>query len=125
MPCGSVVKNLPAMQEMQEVLVQSLDLESPLDKHVATHSAFFPGKSHGQRSLQVSSPWVTQLDTNDATEHTQHASYSVLDVMIDVGNGQESPVEFTLSSDLMVNNKINKQTVASKVIISAMEKSKT
>lgn len=73
----------------------------------------------------MSSPWVAQLDTNDATEHTQHTSYSVLDVMIDVGNGQESPVELTVFWDLMVNNKINKQTVASKVIISAMEKSQT
>ena len=32
---GSVVKNLPVMQEMQ---VQSLGWEDPLEKEVATHS---------------------------------------------------------------------------------------
>lgn len=53
-----------------------------------------------------------------------HTSYSVLDIMIDVGNGQKPPMEFTLFWDLMDNSKINKQTVASKVTISAMEKSK-
>ena len=35
-PCGSVVKNLPAMQEMQ---VRSLGREDPLDKGKATHSS--------------------------------------------------------------------------------------
>ena len=33
---GSVVKNLPVMQEMQ---VQSLGWEDPLEKEVATHSS--------------------------------------------------------------------------------------
>ena len=35
-PGGSVVKNLPAMQEMQ---VQSLSQEDPLEKEMATHSS--------------------------------------------------------------------------------------
>ena len=35
---GSVVKNPPAMQETQEVRVQSLDWEDPLEKEMATHS---------------------------------------------------------------------------------------
>ena len=35
---GSVVKNLPTMQEMS---VQSLDWEDPLEKEMATHSSFF------------------------------------------------------------------------------------
>ena len=35
-PGGSVVKNPPAMQEM---LVQSLGQEDPLEKEVATHSS--------------------------------------------------------------------------------------
>ena len=34
-PGGSVVKNLPAIQEMQ---VQSLGLEDPLEKEMTTHS---------------------------------------------------------------------------------------
>jgi len=38
-PHGSAVKNLPAMQEMQEVQVQSLGWEDPLEKGMATHSS--------------------------------------------------------------------------------------
>ena len=33
------VKNLPAMQEMQETCVWSLDEEDPLEKGMATHSS--------------------------------------------------------------------------------------
>ena len=33
-----MVKNLPAMQEMQETWVQSLGQEDPLEKEMATHS---------------------------------------------------------------------------------------
>ena len=33
-----MVKNLPAMQELQEVLVRSLGWEDPLEKEMATHS---------------------------------------------------------------------------------------
>ena len=36
LPSGLVVKNLPAMQEMQ---VQSLGQEDPLEKEMATHSS--------------------------------------------------------------------------------------
>jgi len=36
-PGGSVVKNLPAMQEPQETQVQSLGQEDPLEKGMATH----------------------------------------------------------------------------------------
>ena len=55
-PGGSAVKNLPAMQEMQ---VQSLGWEDPLEKGMATHSSpvFLPGDFCGQRSLVGYSPW--------------------------------------------------------------------
>ena len=33
------IKNLPAMQEMQEMWVQSLDLEDPLEEEMANHSS--------------------------------------------------------------------------------------
>ena len=33
------VKNLPAVQEMQETWVQSLGQEEPLEKEMATHSS--------------------------------------------------------------------------------------
>ena len=40
-PGGSVVMNLPASQEMQ---VQSLDQEDPLEKEMATHSSILAWK---------------------------------------------------------------------------------
>ena len=38
-PVGSVVKNLPAMQELQEMQVWSLGWEDPLGEGMATHSS--------------------------------------------------------------------------------------
>ena len=53
-PGGSVVKNPPAIQE---TWIWSLGQEDPQEKEMATHSAFLPGKYHGQRSLEGYSPW--------------------------------------------------------------------
>ena len=67
-PGGSVVKNLLAMQEPQEMWVRSLGCENPLEKERATPPVFFPGKSHGQRSLEgYSSYSLKELDTTEAT----------------------------------------------------------
>ena len=41
---GSVVKNSPAMREMQELRVQSLGQEDPLEKGIATHSSILAWK---------------------------------------------------------------------------------
>ena len=38
-PGGSVVKNLPAMQERQEIWAWSLDQEDPLEKEMTTQSS--------------------------------------------------------------------------------------
>ena len=38
-PGGSVVKNLPTVQEMQETLVQSQVQDDPLEEGMATHSS--------------------------------------------------------------------------------------
>ena len=46
-PHDLVVKNLPAVQEME---VQSLGQEDPLEKEMATTPVFLLGKSQGQRS---------------------------------------------------------------------------
>ena len=43
-PSGSVVNNLPAMQETQETRVQSLGQEDPLEKDTATHSSILARK---------------------------------------------------------------------------------
>ena len=48
-----LVKNLPAMQEIQ---VQSLSLEDPLRRKWQLTPVFLPGKFHGQRSLAGYSP---------------------------------------------------------------------
>ena len=60
---AQTVQNLPAMQE---TWIQSLGWEDALEKEMATHSTFLPGKSHGQRSLAGSSPWESQ--ESDTTE---------------------------------------------------------
>ena len=51
---AQMVKNPPAMQK---TWVQSLGWEDPLEKEMATHPVFLPGKFHGQRSLEGYSPW--------------------------------------------------------------------
>ena len=38
-PSGSMVKNLPAVQEIQEMRVQSLGWEDPLEREMTTHSS--------------------------------------------------------------------------------------
>ena len=48
------VKNLSAMQEIR---VQFLGWEDPLEKGMATHPVFLPGEFHGQRKLVNYSPW--------------------------------------------------------------------
>ena len=48
-----MAKKLPAKQEMQ---VQSLGWEDPLEKETATDSSIFARKIHGQSSLVGCSP---------------------------------------------------------------------
>ena len=58
-----MVKNLPAVQEMQETWVRSLGQEDPLEKEMATHSIILdwriprteePGGLHSMKSQRVS-----------------------------------------------------------------------
>ena len=53
-PGGSAVKNLPARQEMW---VQFLGWQDPLEKEKATHSSILAWEIHGQRNLAGYSPW--------------------------------------------------------------------
>ena len=55
-PGGTVVKNLPEMQELQETRVQSLGEEDPLEDGMATHSSILAWRIHGQRSFESYSP---------------------------------------------------------------------
>ena len=59
-PGGSVVKNPPAVQEMQ---IQTLGWEDSLDEEMALTPVILPGKSHGQKSLMRYIPWVTKSRT--------------------------------------------------------------
>ena len=62
-PGGTVVKNLPAMQETQ---VQSVGQEDPLDEEMATHSTIFalipwteePGRLQSMGSQRVEHDWA-------------------------------------------------------------------
>ena len=62
---GQQVKNLPAMQETQEMRVLSLGQEEPPRRRKWQPTpAFLPGEPHGQRSLAGYSPWgCKDLDT--------------------------------------------------------------
>ena len=69
-PDGSVGKSPPAIQETQD---QPLGWEDPLERGMATHSVFLPGKSHGQRSLVGYSPWGRKRVRHDlATQQQQN-----------------------------------------------------
>ena len=52
---------------MQEMQIQSLDGEDPLEEEIATHSSILAWESHGQRSLAGYSLWG--LKESDMTEH--------------------------------------------------------
>ena len=48
---GSVIKNLPAVQKMQETWVQSLGREDPLEEKMATHSSVLALRIPGMGEL--------------------------------------------------------------------------
>ena len=62
-PVTLVVKNPPAMQEIQEMQIRSLGREDPLEEGRQPTPVFLPGKSHEQRSLAGSSLWVVKSQT--------------------------------------------------------------
>ena len=63
----SWVKNSPAVQEMQETRVQSLD-SIPQEEEMATTPVFLPRESHEQRNLEDYSP--LGLKESDTAEHS-------------------------------------------------------
>ena len=88
-PGGSVVKNLPAMQEMQEMQVWSLGREDPLEKELATHSNILdrkipqreePGGLQSMLSQRVRCHWVRAraLTHTHTHTHTWENSYRTL-----------------------------------------------
>ena len=66
-PGGSSIKNSPAMQELQEMWVQPLGREDPLEGSPQPTPVSLPGESHRQRSLAGYSPWgCKELDKTKA-----------------------------------------------------------
>ena len=68
LPGGSVVKNLPVVQKMQEILVRSLGHEEPLEEGIATHSSILAWRIPWREELgglqSMGLQWV------DMTEHS-------------------------------------------------------
>ena len=55
---------------MKETWVQSLGLEDPLEKEIASHSIILPGKLYEQRSLVGYSPWGCKQSDKTECAHT-------------------------------------------------------
>ena len=61
---AQMVKNPPAMQELQEMLFQSLDQEDPLEEGMATYSSILAWRIPRQGNLVGYNPWSRkELDT--------------------------------------------------------------
>ena len=75
LPGGSMVKNLPAMQELQETWVPSLGWEDPLEEGMATHSSIL-----AWRILWREEPGRLQSieSQSDMTQATQRAGMQAL-----------------------------------------------
>ena len=67
-PFDLMVKNLSAKQEMW---VQSLGHQDPLEKEMATHSSILAKKSHEQWILLGYSPWVHERVRSDSANKQQ------------------------------------------------------
>ena len=63
------------MQDAQEIQVQSLGWEDPLEEKMAPTPVFFPGKFHGQWSLLGYSPWDGK--ECDMTAHTHTHTHTI------------------------------------------------
>ena len=79
-PGGSAVKNLPAVQEMQETRVPFLGQEDPLEEKMATHSSILariipwtedPGRLQSIGSQRVRQDWASNTFTIRATRNNK------------------------------------------------------
>ena len=66
-----MAQSINNLSEVQEIHVQSLAWEDPLEKEMTTYSSILPEKPHGQRSLAGYSLWGcksrTQLSDKTTT----------------------------------------------------------
>ena len=71
--------NLSAMQKTR---VPYLDHGDPLEKGMATHSSFLPGKSHGQRNLEAIANGVTNVcDTAEQLTLSELSAFLVAEAL--------------------------------------------
>ena len=59
------VKNLPAIQETQEMWVRSLGQEDPLEKEMATNPVYLPEKSMGRGAWRATGQGVAESDMTE------------------------------------------------------------
>ena len=71
-PCVSVVKDPPAVQTTQEMWVQSLSQEDPLERGRATHTRILAGRIPWTE--EPGGLWSMGCKELDMTEHTHKAS---------------------------------------------------
>ena len=69
-PVAQQVKNLPAMQETQQMRVLSLVRKIPWKRKWQPTPVFLPGKLHGQRSLEGYSLKVSRVTHTGTHTHT-------------------------------------------------------
>ena len=67
-PSGLVVKNLPTVQETQEIQVQSLVQEDPLEEEMAIHSSILAWEILWTEEPGSHSSWGCK--ESEVTEHT-------------------------------------------------------
>ena len=74
---GSVVKNLPAIQEMQEMWVQFPGQEDPLEEGLATHSSILAWRIPWTEGLAGYRLWgCKESDMTETIEHIQNTILS-------------------------------------------------
>ena len=77
-PVAQLVKNLPAMQETQEMQARSLGQEDPLKKGKATHSSILAW-TQGQESLGgLPSMGRTESDTTEVMQQQQQQQHPII-----------------------------------------------
>ena len=77
-----VVKNLPTMQEKQEMQVLSLDQEDPLEKEMAIHSSILAWKiPWKEESGSLQSTELQKVRHNSVTEHACNDNFYFLTML--------------------------------------------
>ena len=81
---------------MRETWVRSLGLEDPLKKEMQPTPVLLPGKSHGQRSPVVYSPWGGK-----ESDTTERRHFLIAQLVKNLPAMQETPVQFLGWEDLL------------------------